>query len=184
MFGPSTIASPHQAIASFGSAFLRGLEGALGLGVVEREGQAEALVEVGLCLRVARSHLEGQRAQVVVQRYFAARGLHRLWLEGFGLGLREDQLVKQGRTLGRRPAKRLAVEQWIELVVAANADGGDERQSANRGKGQRHAQVIRLHGCSFRRWDGRTQRRIGYALPFSASCACCQVRQPPGVRSA
>ena len=129
---------------------LRGLEGALGLGVVEREGQAEALVEVGLCLRVARSHLEGQRAQVVVQRYFAARGLHRLWLEGFGLGLREDQLLKQGRTSLRRSAKRPAVEQRIELVIAANAGGGRERQRADRGKRQYHAQVIRLHGCSFR----------------------------------
>ena len=138
---------------------LRGLEGALRLGVVERESPADALVEVGLRLRVARSHLEGQRAQVIVQRYFAARGLHRLWLEGFGLGLREDQLLKQGRVSGRRSAKRPVVEQRIELVFAVNAGGGRERQRADRGKGHCHAQVIRLHGCSFR--SAAVERRDG-----------------------
>ena len=65
----------HQRLAPPGHrelrvCLLRGLEGALRLCVVEREGPADALVEVGLCLRVARSHLEGQRAQVVVQRHW------------------------------------------------------------------------------------------------------------------
>ena len=66
------------------------LKRTLRLGVVEREGPSHALVEVGLRLRVARSHLEGQLAEVVVQRHVAARGLHRLRLKGLGLGLRED----------------------------------------------------------------------------------------------
>jgi hypothetical protein len=102
MFGPST--TPRPTTPSRASVcLLRGLEGALRLGVVEREGPADALVEVGLRLRVARSYLEGQRAQVVVQRDFAARGLHRLRLEGFGLGLREDQFLQQGRTSGGGP---------------------------------------------------------------------------------
>ena len=117
----------HQRLAPPGHrelrvCLLRGLEGALRLGVVEREGPAHALVEVGLRLRVARSHLEGQRAEVVVQRHVAARGLHWLRLEGLGLGLREDQLLKQGRTSGDGWGAHIAL--CVEQRVVGLAGGG------------------------------------------------------------
>ena len=56
----------------------------------------------------------------------------------------------RGLTADQRAAERAAVEQRIELVFAAKAGGRRKRQRADRGKGQCYAQVIRLHGRSFR----------------------------------
>ena len=117
----------HQGLAPPGHGELRvflacSLEGALRLGVIEREGPAHALVEVGLRLRVARSHLEGQRAEVAVQGHVAARGLHRLRPEGLGLALREDQLLEQGRTAGGSRGAHIAL--GVEERVVGSAPGG------------------------------------------------------------
>ena len=125
---------------------MRGLKGTLRLCVVEREGHSDALVEVSLCLRVARSHLEGQRAQVVIQRHWAARGLHRLRLEGFGLGLREDQVLKQGRTSRHRWGAHIARlgEQRVVGLTAGGFDAAARHQVGRTdqagGAGQRERQ--------------------------------------------
>ena len=54
----------------------------------------------------------------------AARGLHRLRLEGFGFGLREDQVLKQGRTSGHGWGAHIA-RLGEQRVVGLTAGGFD-----------------------------------------------------------
>ncbi len=106
---------------------LRLAKGALRLGMIEPEGEYQALIEPRLRLRIGGSRPEGERAEVLVKnRRLAQRGLRRDRLERCGFGLRENERAKhRRRTSGWRRADRSAVEQRIEPVAT---DAGCRRR--------------------------------------------------------
>ena len=74
------VGAQHQGLAPVAQRalrvqLLRGLEGALRFRMVEGEGEAQALVEVGLNLGGGLAEPEMQAAQITVQRHVAGSGL-------------------------------------------------------------------------------------------------------------
>ena len=127
-----------EAHGAGGVELLRLAEGALRLGVVERERQADSLIEPGLRLGAARASLEPQRAEIGVEHRRVRQyrfGGHRL--ERRRLGSREDQFSQQRRwSACSRSAGGTVAQQRIEADVVARicrgwyheAAGGGERK--------------------------------------------------------
>ena len=140
---------------------LRRLEGTLRFGVVEAEGQTQALVEIGLRLGVARADLVCQRAEIRVQRHFAARRLHRHRLEWRGLGLGEDQGLQQRRwasddgaaessAAGQQRIKRFGGRAaGTDPVGDQQAGAGQDGKTCSHCKAAARRGGLRLHGASF-----------------------------------
>jgi hypothetical protein len=138
MFGPRMSASPQKHAAQSGSAFCAVWNGALRLGVVEREREPQALVEVRLGARALRRDAERERAEVAVDRHLASCRLHRLRLERQGLGLRHcgEEQPRLPRDAAERSARRRAagIEQGVERRVGARSRGRAEPLAVDEGE--------------------------------------------------
>lgn len=118
---------------------LRRAEGARCLGMVEGEGEADALVEVGLGALAAGGDRHMQGAEVVVERWWrglagpgrAGRNLL-AGREGPGFGLGLHQMGQYGRGTAAGGRASLVGEQRVEAGIGAAASGPERRHGRQR----------------------------------------------------
>ncbi len=131
---------------------LRRLEGALRLGMVEREGEPQSLVEVGLRLRHAGADPERLLAEALEERHVAAGRLHRGRLERRGLGLGEDERLEQRGLAAARGAAQAAGAVEQRVVGRGRGSGGHgtgrERGDAREGAGDEGVEEAADRGAS------------------------------------